>query len=168
MTAALLGQGAAPAAVTVNDYHRDYEAPKGDSEQQYDSRLAQALSAKEGQMEGSWLVTGTDGRKLINLELRGTGGRMEGAWRSAQASYGLNGSGFVSDVSLTGRELEVNYFVGSAHSPMILQLHKDSDGQWRGVQMNIAGDRTPIVLTRSGSYVSFALQRRLAREPFKD
>ena len=155
--AALLAQDAAipaggvPAAVTVNDYHRDYETPKSDSERQYDSRLLQALSAKEGQMEGSWLVTGVDGRKLISLELRGGTGRLEGAWRSAQASYGLNGSGFVSDVSLAGRELEVNYFVGSSRSPMILHLHKDSDGLWRGTQMNVAGERTPIVLTRTGS-----------------
>lgn len=156
MSAALLAQDAVPAgapsaAVTVNDYHRDYEPPKGDSERQYDSRIAQAMSAREGQMEGSWLVSSSDGRKLISLELRGGTGQIEGAWRSAQASYGLNGSGFVSDVSLTGRELEINYFVGSAHSPIILQLHKDSSGQWRGTQMNVAGDLTPVVLTRTGS-----------------
>ncbi|MBW8880887.1 MAG: hypothetical protein JF615_05490 [Asticcacaulis sp.] len=158
MSAALLAQDSAvipvsgtAAAVTVDDYHRNYEAPKGNSEMQYDSRLQQALTAREGQMEGSWLVTGADGRKLINIELRTASGRLEGAWRSAQASYGLNGSGFVSDVSLTGRELEVNYFVGGSHAPIVLHLHKDSDGLWRGTEMNVNGERTPIVLTRTGA-----------------
>ncbi len=152
MSAALLAQDTATsAAVTVDAYHRNYEAPKNDSEARYDSRLAQAMTAKEGQMEGSWLVSAGDGRKLISLELRGATGSLEGAWRSAQASYGLNGSGFVSDVSQTGREMEIDYFVGTSRSPTILHLHRDNDGQWRGVLMNVAGERTPVVLARTGS-----------------
>ena len=157
MSSALLAQDSAastatpPAAVTVDQYHRNYEPPKDDSELRYDSHLEQAMSAKESQMEGSWLVATPDGNQLISLELRGNPGQLQGAWRAAQAGYGLNSSGFVSNVSQTGREMEIDYFVGTAHSPTVLQLRRDNDGQWRGVEMNVAGQRTPVVLTRSGT-----------------
>ena len=159
LSAALMGPLAAqdtptPSAsqsVKVDAYHGDYESAKTDKEMRYDSGILSALSAREGNMEGSWLVSGADGAKLLALELRSDkllSGRLEGAWRSMLASFGMNGSGFVSSVDLTGRELEVNYFIGTARSPTILRLHRDGDNLWRGDMMDVAGNKTPIVMSR--------------------
>ncbi|WP_155914760.1 hypothetical protein [Asticcacaulis sp. AC460] len=145
MSAALIAQE----PVTVNDYRRDYEQPRSESEARYDSRLQQASATRGGQMEGAWQVSTDDGKKLISLELRQSGGQIEGAWRSSAGGYGLNGSGFVSDATLVGRDLEVNYFVGQAKSPVILHLRQDANGTWRGTSMNVAGEKTPVVLTRA-------------------
>ncbi len=142
------------AAVSVNAYHRDYEGPQTDAEARYNSNIMSAYTSKEGQMglEGSWQVVTSDGRKLVGLELRSdgsAGGRLDGAWRSLLAGYGMNDSGFVSNIALTGRELEINYFPGRAHSPNILQVHRDSDGNWRGSLLDPAGHRTAIVMSRA-------------------
>ncbi|MEI9902767.1 MAG: hypothetical protein WDN06_01385 [Asticcacaulis sp.] len=70
-------------------------------------------------MEGSWVISDGSGQKLVGLELRNDDGRLDGAWRSMQAGYGMNASGFVSDIELTGRDMEVNYFAGNQRSPTI-------------------------------------------------
>lgn len=163
LTAALLAQDTPPAqttppasgsAVSVDAYKRDYEGPKTDSEMRYDSGILSAYSSKVGQMEGSWVIAANDGRKLVGLELRSdnvVSGRIEGAWRSMLAGFGLNESGFVSDVSLTGRDLEINYFQGRARSPTILHLHKDNDGTWRGSLMDVMGRKTPVTMSKVGA-----------------
>lgn len=157
MAAALLAQDGAPqttesGAVRVEEYSRDYEGPKSDAEARYDSTILSAYSSKVGQMEGSWEVSSADGRKLVGLELRNEGGargRLEGAWRSMVAGLGLNETGFVSDISLVGNDMEVNYFQGRARSPTILHLRKETEGRWRGTLMDVAGRKVPIVMARA-------------------
>ncbi len=157
MAAALLAQDGAPqtseaGAVSVEDYSRDYEGPKSDAEVRYDSTILSAYSSKVGQMEGSWEVSSADGRKLVGLELRNEGGvrgRLDGAWRSMVAGLGLNETGFVSDISLVGNDLEVNYFQGRAKSPTILHLRKESESRWRGTMMDVAGRKVPVVMSRA-------------------
>ncbi len=163
VSAALLAQEtpAAPAqsgaAVSVDAYRRDYEGPKSSSELRYDTSIWSAYSAKENQigtLEGSWVVADTTGRKLVGLELRNdniVSGRLEGAWRSMLAGFGLNGSGFVQDVSVTGNELEVNYFAGKSRAPTILQMHKDASGTWRGSLLDTSGKKTSVIMTRVGN-----------------
>ncbi len=163
LSVALMAQDVSPAAsaaassgsaVSVDAYKRNYEGPKTDSEMRYDSGILSAYSSKVGQMEGSWVVAANDGRRLVGLELRSdnvASGRIEGAWRSMLAGFGLNDSGFVSDVSLTGRDLEINYFQGRARSPTILNLHKDNDGAWRGNLMDVMGRKTPVTMSKVGA-----------------
>jgi hypothetical protein len=160
LSAALLAQdsAAAPAqagaAVSVDAYRRDYEGPKTDAELRFDTSIWSAYNSKENQigaMEGSWVVADATGRKLVGLELRNdnlVSGRLEGAWRSMLAGFGLNNSGFVSDVSLTGNNLEVNYFPGKSRSPTILQMRRDTTGAWRGSMLDATGKKTVIVMTR--------------------
>ena len=156
MAGALLAQDGPSAtnsgAVSVDAYSRDYEGAKSDAEARYDANLLAAYSSKVGQMEGPWEVTTNDGRKLIGLELRNEGGvrgRLEGAWRSMTAGLGLNETGFVSDISLVGNDMEINYFQGRAKSPTILHLRKETDGRWRGTMMDVAGRKTPVVMSRT-------------------
>lgn len=156
MAGALLAQDGAAAAnsgaVSVDAYSRDYEGAKSDAEARYDSNLLSAYASKVGQLEGSWEVSTADGRKLVGLELRSEGGargQLEGAWRSMTAGLGLNETGFVSDISLVGNEMEVNYFQGRARSPTILHLRKETDGRWRGTMMDILGRKTPVVMARA-------------------
>lgn len=160
MSAALMAQSAAAqtieplngSAVSVEAYSRDYEGPKSDAEARYDSNLWSAYLAKVGQLEGSWEVSTADGRKLVGLELRSESnarGRLEGAWRSMLAGFGLNESGLVSDISLVGNEMEVNYFQGRSRSPTILHLRKDADNRWRGTMMDVLGRKTPVVMARA-------------------
>lgn len=148
------GDGLSGAAVSVNAYRRDYEGPKDPRELSYDSGLLSALRSKEsqvGDMEGSWVVAGADGQKLVGLELRSekaVSGRIEGAWRSLLAGFGMNHSGFVSDINLTGRDMEVTYYAGGARSPTILHLTKDGDALWRGYMLDPKGDKTPVTMTK--------------------
>ena len=154
---AALAQDSAPASaqtpVDVNAYTRNYESPKTPVEQNFDSSIWQAYANKEsqvGNMEGEWVVTDASGQKLIGLELRSDGvssGKLDGAWRSMVAGYGLNESGFVSHITLTGRDLEVNYFADKSRSPTVLEVHKDSDGQWRGDMLATDGQETPIIMS---------------------
>jgi len=140
-------------AVDVASYRRNYEAPKDSRELSYDSGIFSAYASKENQMgmEGSWAIYGADNQQILALELRSenvVSNRLEGAWRSLLAGYGMNKSGFVSDVNLAGRDLEVNYFVGGARSPTILHVHKDNDNVWRGYMMDTNGDKTSVVMTQ--------------------
>lgn len=137
--------------VTVDAYQRHYEPPKDEREAQYDARLQQASATRDGQMEGAWMLSNPDGNGLVRFELRQSGGQIDGAWRSVSGGYGLNGSGFVSDVTLAGRDLEVNYVVGSARSPVVVHLRQDTNGIWRGTRMEPSGVTTPVVLTRAAS-----------------
>lgn len=156
MAAALLAQDGSQSsdtgAVRVESYSRDYEGPKSDAEARYDSNILSAYSSKVGQLEGSWEVSAADGRKLIGLELRtegGARGQLDGAWRSMASGFGLNETGFVSDISLVGNEMEVNYFQGRARSPTILHLRKETDGRWRGTMMDVMGRKVPVVMARA-------------------
>jgi hypothetical protein len=153
-TAAASSSGA---AVSVDAYRRDYEGPKTDAESRFDNSIWSAYNGKENQvggLEGSWMVADATGRKLVGLELRNDGtstSRMDGAWRSMLAGFGLNNSGFVSDVSLTGNNLEVNYFPGKSRSPTILQMRRDASGAWRGSMLDATGHKTAVVMTRVAS-----------------
>ena len=144
----------AGAAVSVDAYRRNYEGPKDSRELSYDSGLLSAYVNKEnsiGNMEGSWVVAGADGRKLVGLELRSENaisGRMEGAWRSMLAGFGMNNSGFVSDINMTGRDMEVTYYAGGARSPTILHLTKGGDAQWRGYMLDPQGDKTTVTMSQ--------------------
>ncbi|MGA9659544.1 MAG: hypothetical protein WBQ60_10645 [Asticcacaulis sp.] len=164
MSATLLAQAepvAAPAAspsessraaVDVESYQRNYEAPKSPEELKYDSGIAQAYDAKvdrSGRMQGTWVVSGMDGQKLVGLELRSDNqGKVEGAWRSMLAGFGMNNSGFVSDVDMKDRDLEVKYFVGKARNPTVMTFHREDNGQWRGQMVNDSGVTTPVTLTQ--------------------
>ncbi|HTN39661.1 MAG TPA: hypothetical protein VLZ84_00830 [Asticcacaulis sp.] len=142
------------AAVSVDAYRRNYEGPKDSREMSYDSGLLSAYVNKEnsiGNMEGSWLVSSTTGQKLLGLELRSenaVSGRLEGAWRSMLAGFGMNNSGFVSDISTTGRDMEVTYFVGGARSPTILHLTRGGDALWRGYMLDPKGAKVPVTMSQ--------------------
>lgn len=142
------------AAVSVDAYRRDYEGPKDARELSYDSGLLSAYVNKEnsiGNMEGSWVVSSSTGQKLLGLELRSenaVSGRLEGAWRSMLAGFGLNSSGFVSDIDMTGRDMEVTYYADGARSPTLLHLTKGGDAQWRGYMLDPKGDKTPVVMSQ--------------------
>lgn len=144
----------AGAAVSVDAYRRNYEGPKDSSELGYDSGLLSALRSKEsrvGNMEGSWVVADTTGRKLLGLELRSdrvVSGRVEGAWRSMLAGLGMNNSGFVSDINQTGKDMEVTYYAGGARSPTILHLTQGGDALWRGYMLDPQGEKTPVTMTQ--------------------
>lgn len=144
----------AGAAVSVDAYRRNYEGPKDSSELGYDSGLLSALRSKEsrvGNMEGSWVVADTAGRKLLGLELRSdrvVSGRVEGAWRSMLAGLGMNNSGFVSDINQTGKDMEVTYYAGGARSPTILHLTQGGDALWRGYMLNPQGEKTPVTMAQ--------------------
>ncbi|WP_303827018.1 hypothetical protein [Asticcacaulis taihuensis] len=142
------------AAVSVDAYRRNYEGPKDSRELSYDSGLLSALRSKEsqiGNMEGSWVVAGADGQKLLGLELRSenaVSGRIEGAWRSMLAGFGMNSSGFVSDINMTGRDMEVTYYAGGARSPTLLHLTQGGDALWRGYMLDPKGIKTPVTMSQ--------------------
>jgi hypothetical protein len=142
------------AAVSVDAYRRNYERPKDSREMSYDSGLLSAYVNKEssvGNMEGSWVVASSTGQKLLGLELRSenaVSGRLEGAWRSMLAGFGMNNSGFVSDISMTGRDMEVTYFAGGARSPTILHLTKGGDALWRGYILDPKGIKVPVTMSQ--------------------
>jgi hypothetical protein len=142
------------AAVSVDAYRRNYEGPKDYREMSYDSGLLSAYVSKEnqiGNMEGSWVVASGTGQKLLGLELRSenaVSGRMEGAWRSMLAGFGMNNSGFVSDINMTGRDMEVTYYAGGARSPTILHLTRGGDALWRGYMLDPKGDKTTVTMSQ--------------------
>ncbi|WKL58182.1 hypothetical protein Q1W73_04155 [Asticcacaulis sp. ZE23SCel15] len=138
-------------AVKVEAYNRDYEGPKSGRELQYDAGIARAFGSKVGQMgglEGSWLVSGQDGKRLLSLELRGkTGGQVDGAWRALSGGFGLNRSGLVSDASLSeSNELSLSYMERGARTPSHLKLQKSEDGRWRGTLTDGSGHSTPVIM----------------------
>lgn len=144
----------AGAAVSVDAYRRNYEGPKDSRELSYDSGLLSAYVNKEnsiGNMEGSWVVAGADGQKLLGLELRSenaVSGRLEGAWRSMLAGFGMNNSGFVSDINMTGRDMEVTYYAGGTRSPTLLHLTKGGDALWRGYMLDPKGNKTSVTMSQ--------------------
>jgi hypothetical protein len=120
-----------------------------------DSNIWSAFNARQnesGPMEGTWVVAASDGRKLVSLELRNdtTDRKLEGAWRSLTGDTGLTGAGFVSDLFLDGPSLEIDYGIGPAHTPSVIELRRDADGLWRGVLLDPAGHKTEVVMSQAG------------------
>lgn len=144
--------GTAPVSVDV--YHRDYEGPKDAREAQYDENLGRALVEKEsqyGDLEGSWVVTRSDGQALMSLELRaehGVADKLAGAWRQLLAGVGLNHSGFVSDITLYDHKLEIDYYEKEAHTPVTLSLKQAQDGSWHGRLKTVSGKNETVIMRR--------------------
>lgn len=122
--------------------------------QKLDDSIMDAYHAKEqsvGSMEGSWRLSDLTGKPLLQIELRAPktpGGDIEGAWRSLVTKLGINRSGFIAHVTQTGDNMEINYFVGHARSPVILHLQRVSDVVWQGDMLDVDGARTPVKLER--------------------
>ncbi len=138
---------AKPGMIKVDAYHEK----AGD---RTDSNIWSAFNAKQsesGGMEGTWVVTSADGRKLVSFELRADAPdhHLEGAWRSLTNDVGLTRSGFISDLFLDGPALEINYARSKTATPTVLELRKSEDGQWRGVLLDAAGHKTAVVMSHS-------------------
>lgn len=136
-----------PGMIKVDAYHEK----AGD---RTDSSIWSAFNAKQsesGPMEGTWIVTSADGRKLVSFELRADAPdrHLEGAWRSLTNDVGLTRSGFISDLFLDGPALEINYARSKTAAPTVLELRKEQDGQWRGALFDAAGHKTPVVMSQS-------------------
>lgn len=119
-----------------------------------DSNIWSAFNAKQsesGPMEGTWVVTSAEGKKLVSFELRADAPdrHLEGAWRSLTNDVGLTRSGFISDLFLDGPALEINYARSKTATPTVLELRKSEDGQWRGVLLDAAGHKTDVVMSHS-------------------
>ncbi|MGZ3306545.1 MAG: hypothetical protein ACXU8U_11855, partial [Asticcacaulis sp.] len=56
-------------------------------------------------------------------------------------------SGLVSDLNMSGRDIEINYFAGHSHAPTVLQLRKDASGRWSGNMLDPLGHKTRIVMS---------------------
>lgn len=162
ISAALLGAqdagvaATAPAAkpVTVNAYKGNYEGQDTAAASRLDNSILSAFAARQseaGPMEGTWIIADAEGHRLVSLELRNAGGpgQLDGAWRAIPAGYGLNSSGLLSDLTVTGRDMEINYFVGHARSPVVLELHKGGDDQWRGAMLDPSGKKTAVLMSRA-------------------
>ncbi len=138
---------AKPTMIKVDAYHET----AGD---RTDSGIWTAFNAKQSQsgpMEGTWIVTSADGRKLVSLELRvdATSQKLDGAWRSLTNDVGLTRSGFLSDLFLDGPSLEIDYAAGHTQTPNVLELRKTVDGHWQGVLLDPAGHTTDVVMSQA-------------------
>lgn len=136
-----------PGMIKVDAYHEK----AGD---RTDSSIWSAFNAKQsesGPMEGTWVVTSADGRKLVSFELRADAPdrHLEGAWRSLTNDVGLTRSGFISDLFLDGPALEINYARSKTAAPSVLELRKEQDGQWHGALFDAAGHKTPVVMSQA-------------------
>jgi len=102
-------------------------------------------------MEGTWVVTAADGRKLVSFELRADAEsrQLEGAWRSLTNDVGLTHSGLLSDLFLDGPILEINYARSKTATPTVIELRKDTDGQWRGSLLDPAGHKIAVVMSHA-------------------
>ncbi len=138
---------AKPTMVKVDAYHES----SGD---RTDSGIWSAFNAKQSQsgpMEGTWIVTAADGRKLVSFELRvdATSQRLDGAWRSLTNDVGLTRSGFLSDLFLDGPSLEIDYAAGRTQTLNVLELRQTTGGQWQGILLDPAGHATDVVMSQS-------------------
>ncbi len=138
---------AKPGMIKVDAYHETAGDRTGSS-------IWSAFTAKQsesGPMEGTWVVTSADGRKLVSFELRAYAPdrHLEGAWRSLANDVGLTRSGFISDLFLDGPALEIDYARSKTATPTVLELRKTEDGQWHGVLLDAAGHKTPVVMSQA-------------------
>ena len=138
---------AKPGMIKVDAYHEK----AGD---RTDSSIWSAFNAKQsesGPMEGTWVVTSAEGRKLVSFELRADAPdrHLEGAWRSLTNDVGLTRSGFISDLFLDGPALEIDYARSKTATPTVLELRKGTDGAWHGVLLDAAGHRTDVVMSQA-------------------
>ena len=151
LAAALAGQSP---AVHINDYSGHYGKGLNPGEQQFNASIVDAYHAKEqavGNLEGSWRLSDASGKPLTQFELRAPktrGGQIEGAWRSLTVALGADHAGFLSSLTLSGDDLEINYKIGHARSPNVLHLHRTDAATWTGTLMQVSGARIPVVLQR--------------------
>jgi len=95
--------------VTVNGYHRSYEAPQSDGEVAYQQGVVQAelnADALSGPLDGTWLVRDGAGRTVLRLVLndRGGGRPVEGAWMADPAS-GRHATGVIGPITQDGARI---------------------------------------------------------------
>jgi len=130
------------------------DRPETARAQQLNSDILDAYHAKEqsvGDMDGAWQLSNAAGKPLMQFELRAPktdGGDIEGAWRSLVVTLGIERSGFVDSLILSGDDMEINYTVGHARSPMILHLHRSGATEWQGDLLDISGKATPVRFER--------------------
>lgn len=153
---AVLMQSASDSAASahIDDYKGHYGKGLNPREEAFNANIVEAYHAKEqavGNLEGSWRLSDAAGIPLMQFELRAPksrGGDIEGAWRSLVTNLGIGKAGFVSSLSLSGDDLEINWFVGHARSPEVLHLHRIANGNWQGTLMEVSGARSPVSLQR--------------------
>ena len=121
-------------ALTVDEYHGAYEAPKSAMDQYYEQGVRshfQAEQAMMGALDGQWTIASTDGVPLMSVILidPGGGGPLQGAWRDLKP--GAKGANVFDTVARDRTSLVLSFRREGAAAPDILTLKPGASG-WSG------------------------------------
>jgi hypothetical protein len=141
--------------VTIDNYDRRVESRWGADDPFYTQTIrggAAAAQSRQGEMDGSWTLSGAQGEMLYALELADAGyGLVEGAWRAASggnAAPARSPSGFISLASREAGRVTLWFLEPQADAPTSVRLDRAADGSWRGELTRAPKAPVPVVLQR--------------------
>ncbi|HVY32920.1 MAG TPA: hypothetical protein VG960_00740 [Caulobacteraceae bacterium] len=108
----------------------------------------QAREARQGPLDGRWVLTGADGKSLYMIQLADPGpgrGPVEGAWRDLERQGAVGASGFLASAERLGQELVLKF---DEDAPCVVTLTLGADGRWSGALRTAAANR-PVTMSRS-------------------
>lgn len=108
----------------------------------------QAREARQGPLDGRWVLAAADGEKLYMLQLADPGlgrGPVEGAWRDLARQGAVGASGFLASADRSGPDLVLKF---NEDAPCVVTLTLGADGRWSGALQTAAASRA-VTMTRS-------------------
>jgi len=152
-------QVAPPGATHVNDPVVETD-PLTAADRDYDNKVLGAFQnaqARQGPLDGRWLVKSPDGSVLYAFQITDPGdgsGKVEGVWRDPRVN-GPDATGFVDDVSQAGGETVLAFKqAGFEHQ---LRLRSGGSGSWSG-QIRTAGINSAVLMLRDDSLETAAAE----------
>lgn len=136
--------------VGVDDHDRTPEPPLGTAERTYEARVRAgfaAAQARQGQMEGRWLVR-TQAGPIYAFQLIDSGaGTLDGAWTDPRRPGALTGSGYLRSIRRQAGRLEISFEAPPHRGPVHLVLRAESDDRWVGA-LTEDGVEVPVRMQR--------------------
>jgi hypothetical protein len=145
---------AATAAVPVEKYRGEYEAPADEQQRYYLMGVQGKFETEQsmmGALDGEWTVMAPAGGPLFTMVIDDAGGGtpVDGAWRDIRAGHGSS-MGVIDSIDRGARTLKISFHSGGGDrlEPTVLTLTAQPDGRWSG-EMNDAGATQPVVMNHA-------------------
>ncbi|MEI7932772.1 MAG: hypothetical protein WCI21_06930, partial [Alphaproteobacteria bacterium] len=123
------------------------------ADRDYDNKVLGAFQnaqARQGPLDGRWLIKTPDGSVLYALQINDPGdgpGQVEGVWRDPRTN-GPDATGFIDQVSQQGGEMVLAF--SEAGVARQLRLRHSDSGSWSG-QVRVGVVSTTVLMLRDDS-----------------
>jgi len=116
----------------------------------FNNPMVRLRPAPTGALDGGWVLSRADGKRLYGFQFNDTGGgsEIEGAWRDLGREWSTLGSGPVLSVGYEGAGVTIRFFERGRTDLSVIQLQRTASGDWTG-ELQSKGAATTVLMTRN-------------------